>query len=366
MFIKNKYKTKENLSKLKVKELKEILKYNNFKISGKKEILINRLWDFINNNIKKENISRRSTPRLILIEDYDKNRFYKKIDLIKTLNYYNFKNININTINKILNLLNENIKNTNKIIKIQKLFKKNKLKLIEKLRGPAFKNRNLSINDNDFLTFSKIENKYFYSFKDIDNFIYSFDIRSLNELINLNQNNPYNRKKIPEFVKKKLKILLNNLKTEKIPTNIEKIIITDPYQKIKHKVFDLFQKIDMLDNYTDINWFLDLNIYQLKNLYKSAEDIWNYRIMIDPSIDYNKIKKRIIPNNDIFLIPQQYINSINNKIKIQNIILDDFNKLVSEGIEKSDKILGAMWVLTALVEVSKDAAFALPHLIQIN
>ena len=33
-----------------------------------------------------------------------------------------------------------------------------------------------------------------------------------------------------------------------------------------------------LNNYVDVNWFLNLNRVQLKKLYRNAEDIWNYRI----------------------------------------------------------------------------------------
>ena len=51
---------------------------------------------------------------------------------------------------------------------------------------------------------------------------------------------------------------------------------------------------------------------------------------------------------------------------MQNIILNEIDKFISTGIDKASKQLGAMWCLTALVEVSKDAANALPHLIQIT
>ena len=46
---------------------------------------------------------------------------------------------------------------------------------------------------------------------------------------------------------------------------------------MKDKAHHIFHRIDLLGNYTDVNWFLDLNIYQLKTLYREAEDIWNYR-----------------------------------------------------------------------------------------
>jgi hypothetical protein len=49
---------------------------------------------------------------------------------------------------------------------------------------------------------------------------------------------------------------------------------------------------------------------------------------------------------------------------LQNIILNDFKKLISEGIDREEKKLGAILILTGLVEVSYEAANALTHLIQ--
>jgi len=53
------------------------------------------------------------------------------------------------------------------------------------------------------------------------------------------------------------------------------------------------------------------------------------------------------------------------KLKLQNIILNDYLRLINEGINRDEKKLGAILILTGLVEVSFEAADALPHLIQI-
>ena len=54
------------------------------------------------------------------------------------------------------------------------------------------------------------------------------------------------------------------------------------------------------------------------------------------------------------------------KLELQNVILNEFDSFVSLGETKDDKILGAMWMLTALVSVSSDAANAMPQYIQLN
>jgi len=76
-------------------------------------------------------------------------------------------------------------------------------------------------------------------------------------------------------------------------------------------------------------------------------------------------KKRIVNNGTVFNIPIPIIKTFKSKIKLQNIILNDYIRLITEGINREEKKLGAILILTGLVEVSIDASDALPHLIQI-
>ena len=98
---------------------------------------------------------------------------------------------------------------------------------------------------------------------------------------------------------------------------------------------------------------------QLYYFYKSAEDIWNYRA----NLSLNS-KNKIIPNNSVFKIPVWDIFNMKSKQKLQNIILNETDKLISSGKNKEDRVLGAMYILTALVEVSPSCAEAMPWLIQ--
>ena len=95
------------------------------------------------------------------------------------------------------------------------------------------------------------------------------------------------------------------------------------------------------------------------NLYHISEDIWNYRSSMDIIS-----KQRIVSNGVVFNIPQCIVKSCKSKIKLQDIILNDYIRMINEGINREEKKLGAILILTALVEVSGDAADALPHLVQ--
>jgi hypothetical protein len=126
------------------------------------------------------------------------------------------------------------------------------------------------------------------------------------------------------------------------------------------KIKDLFYRINMLDNYTDPLWFKHLSFTQLLTLYIKAEDIWNYRSNMNI-----ESKKKIVNNGIAFNIPHHLLKTIKNYMKLQNIILDEFMRLITEGVDRDERKLGAILLLTALVEVSGDAANALPHLVQV-
>lgn len=72
------------------------------------------------------------------------------------------------------------------IIKIQKSFRGLIQRKYNLLHGPAFMKRNICNNPTDFITLEPIkdiEHNQFISYKDIDNFVYGFDIVSLYNLI---------------------------------------------------------------------------------------------------------------------------------------------------------------------------------------
>lgn len=254
-------------------------------------------------------------------------------------------------------------KNLAKLIKVQKTVKNFLKKKEIYLRGPGYLNREKCNNQEDFLTFEpivEIPNKYFFSFKDEDNFIYGFDIRSFHKLIESNMSNPYNRNEIPDLAKKNLEKLINNPKYEL--EEIQKAEITGE-QKIKQKVLNVFQKIDQLDTYaggTNINWFLNLSRIQLREYYKVLEDIWNYRSELS-----NSRKNMIVPNKKMFPISVPTFYRMNEKNKMRKIVLQEMDKLVDSAITREDKIIGSYYVLIGLVEVSNEVAESLPWLVQV-
>lgn len=221
--------------------------------------------------------------------------------------------------------------------------------------------RKKCINDEDICTTQskyEIPSKYYFDFKDENNFTYCFDIRSFAKLLEMPHSiNPYTMKDIPSSAIEKFNEIINN-------TNISLDFEEDdktPTQAFKHYMVDVFHKYDMLDNYTDHTWFSKLSLSQLKDLYQIAEDVWNYRSQL-----LDEHKRRIVKNGIAFNIPLPEIQKFKHTQfkQLQTIILDEFNRFATEGVDVNEKKLGAMLMLTALVEVSVPAFNALPHLSQ--
>jgi hypothetical protein len=258
------------------------------------------------------------------------------------------------------------------IIKIQKYHRRYVIRQFNRLHGPAIVRRSLCKNTEDFITYEQIKYIHpneFYSFKDTtDGHIYGFRIKSLIEYIKCNEMyagskknmiNPYNNMPIPdnriEHIKKVYELLLKyGIIHPSVPPKMTK------EQQMTDFAIRIFNRIDNLGNYTDVNWFLDLNINQLKVLYREAEDIWNYRALhLTP-----EIKKKHIPNNDAFKIKPHRVNAMINKLKVQNIILEQFYKFITEGETAEECKTGALWMLMAMVKVSSAQAESMGWLIQ--
>jgi hypothetical protein len=303
--------------------------------------------DYFNNNLLQNRFTLKNLKLTI-----------KHLKLEKIIKLTQKKKILYNEIKRYYN----NVKNVNKIILIQKIFRGFKNRV---MYGKGLLYRNKCINTEDFLTLINLKEipiKYFFSFTDINNFIYGFDIRSLNKLLENDNKNPYNREIFSNYVLRYINIRLKHINISNISIEIEQIDLTSQ-QSQRNKIITIFQKFDLLGNYTDSIWFENLSFDQLKDLYFIAEDIWNYRAELDI-----ETKKKILIDGIAFRISYNYIKNLSNnefnKNKLQNIVLDEFNRFLTEGITESDKVLGSLLMLTALVEVSPNAANSLPHLIQ--
>ena len=266
---------------------------------------------------------------------------------------------------RFLKTLNKYIDHLDGIVKIQSIFRGFLVRKMIRLRGISVYCRHLVNNETDFLTFDSIENisnESYYSFKDNDNIVWGFNIITFKELLKEAENgsvtNPYTTKIIDSDTIEKFKSLISKIEKHR-KVEVEKTVIEDPFICMQQKCIKVFQKMDNLEQYTQCEWFTELSLGELRELYKQMLDLWDYRVGLT-DID----KRKYVKSGKLFTESVSNINNCKDKLKLSNVLLDDFDRLVSEGKTRADKTTGALWILSGLTLVSLSARDALPWLFQ--
>ena len=289
-------------------------------------------------------------------------------DLHKTLEHYNISTIGNKKIlferllthfDSLLPYINYN----NSILKIQNYLRKKINTNLNSLQQYFNFSINDCINDTDVLTLDKLKELdpgYLFTYKDSDNFIYGFDVRTISKLLENEPVNPYTGKLFDTDTINKISKLLHYLSIKGIKLTHEKETseeVNDSKYKIKRRVIKVFQEMDSLDQYTNPSWFLDLNLNKLYRFYKEAEDIWNYRLNLT-----KETKSKIVPpDGKVFKIePKNVFKNHNTISKLQELCLEVIEKLIYSANDRSDRVNGCIYVLLALVIVNKEAALAMP------
>ena len=255
-------------------------------------------------------------------------------------------------------------------IVIQGCIKQYLLKKLLEAKGPAVIKRKLCVNDFDFFTMEDVQDielQQIITYKDADGFIYGFDVMSLYNLIikggdGVNTQNPYNRKPFPQR-------LFDNFDkiTRLTKYFFEDCVVTiappppvDERKVLELKLISLFQDINELGNYSDHNWLWSLNRISLVRFIREAIDIWQYRANLS-----NNVRCSICPphGNPFVDVPYHSLPSLDT-IRLLKAAESMIRHFVTRAHRTEDRALGAQYVLCALTLVSEDAAMAMPWLYQ--
>jgi hypothetical protein len=256
-------------------------------------------------------------------------------------------------------------------VKIQKIVRGIIQRDYNNLHGPALFRRHLCTNNTDFFTMedlSDIPHSQFFSFKDVDNFIYGFDIVSFYNLIQKSERevmNPYNRTVIPKKVVYNIRLLLRLAKVLKthVETKIQDTLgETNDRKTIELRALGLFQKIDSLGHYSDPAWFNALNRSSMIRFMRELIDIWHFRAQINI-----QTKMAICPQQNGNPFRHFSMNYAITEVNFENVrkyVLEVLENLVNSGVDEDSKRLGAYYILGALTLVSEPAATAIPWLFE--
>ncbi len=255
-------------------------------------------------------------------------------------------------------------------VMIQRAWRRYLLRQYNKLRGPARFNRSICVNETDFFTMDTIQDipyHQFYSFQDADTMIYGFDVMSIYTLfqkgLDPKTTNPYNRNVLAKTIKKNVLKLIwfSRLFKEELNMNLAAPDVPgNEMQSISGRSITLFHDMDILGNYTNVQWFLSLGQTAVVRFILELNDIWSYRANLSETV-----KREISPNHrDLFRM--MYIVDIRSVALpiVQDIALSIMEMLVRDGINRDSQCLGANFVLCALTLVNPEAANALPWLFQ--
>ena len=311
-------------------------------------------------------------------------------------------------LNRLIHYLTQDLQ----AIQIQRMIRGIYVRSAIKLRGLALKNRKICVNDTDFYSLEPLENipyMDFFSYTDDKKFTYGFEIDSLYAYLKRKSRrvlNPYNRDNMDKVVKdiRKLERLTKIINTHFVPderaipiktkvkpscntsrhspisavannsrtrrqqntannTNYNNTVMIEHIRSIRVKPFIerarlLFMEIDQLGNYTQYQWFTDLDRRNCLRFYRILRDIWTYRAQIPTSI-----KNKICPLWDPFIVVSNSMNvpelSLQN---VLNICLSVMEDMIYTGIDTEYKTLGTFHVLTALTVVNQEARTNMPWL----
>ena len=252
--------------------------------------------------------------------------------------------------------------------KIQKVWRNYIRKYFNSLRGPALIYRDLCVNASDFLSLENckdIEYNNFFSYKDLEGKIWGFDLISIYNLFvkkSIRAVNPYTTKEFPQEVFENIKKIIKFNKVFKVSVELT-LNQSDSLvnkQILEMRVLSLFQEMDSLDNYTQIEWLLGLNKRLLLKFIMELYDIWTYRA----NLSQNSKREICPPLGAPFRNINFNILSTLSQNQILKLILPSLEQLVKTGINRDARVLGTYYILSALTLVNNSAAEAMPWLYQ--
>ena len=321
-------------------------------------------------NHTKKSQSLKTLPFIQCYSDYTHLIHYKYTiqemkDIIKRMNFPRCKDTQKDKIKEhCTNMLYLSYH----VLTLQRSWRNFFIRRFNSTLGPSYRHFEESNNMDDFLTTENIKDidyYYYFSFKDQDQFVYTFHIVSIASLIHKNMKvNPYNRRPFDQNV---LDDVERRLRYNVILEKTHKFVEYQPQATTIHdRISQLFHHMDHLGNYTSSSWILDLSTRHLRTFIYELYDIWNHRAGLTMTM-----KEEICPprGNPFSRLPQNFISNYNNpRIPpyshqfLLNMCAIIMEKLAYSAHNDSNKNLGVIYILSALTLVSDEARNALPWL----
>lgn len=216
------------------------------------------------------------------------------------------------------------------------------------------------MNHTELYTFEPITHipqHYVISIIDERKVIWVFDVRTLVHSMTQGapSHNPYTREPFLERANQKIHRRIEWLRRRKYPILHTNTDTLSAEQIWKHKVLDVFLRIEALGYYVNCEWFHRLSLEDHKRFYSALFSLWGWRLQLSVAD-----KERIVPMDGAQLF-RFHPDEMPTKTLTwwQKGTLSLIDTFISKGCAKEDKKMGAMYSLMALTTVSPAAAEAL-------
>ena len=232
-------------------------------------------------------------------------------------------------------------------------------------QGPAtFCPPSFVTNDTDFVTMeavAEVAKHMRFSFADT-RCLFVADLRSMCPLLGdgrgepATPRNPYTREPLSPLTLARLRRHRAWALRRALPVRHEAPAPASAEQQRRMRAVDLFAHLDELEHYTDADWFLRLDARGHKRLYAELHDIWVHRAELSPSA-----RVALAGRGRLFPQPPQQVWRLP-QAAVEALTLDVIETLTTTAAERADRVLGAMYVVTALTLVAPGAREAYPWL----
>ena len=231
-------------------------------------------------------------------------------------------------------------------------------------QGPAANLLSVATNQTELYSFDpidKIPQPYLLTLVDERRSLWAFDIRTLVHSMTKGSpsQNPYTRDPFTDQAKQKIHARIEWLRRRKYHILHINTDTVSPEQMWKHKVLDIFLRIESLGYYVSCEWFHRLTQDQHKQFYATLFSLWSWKLQLTQAD-----KDRIVPTNGAELFRFHPDDTpAKSQTWWQKTTLSLMDTFISKGATKEDKKMGAMYALMALTAASSAAAEGLPWLV---
>jgi len=232
-------------------------------------------------------------------------------------------------------------------------------------QGPAANLKGISVNATELYSFepiSVIPSYYLISVCDEKKLVWVFDIRTIVHTMatGFPSQNPYTRGSFTDLSMKRIHARIAWLRRRKYHILHANTDILTQEQCWNQKVLDAILKIEALGYYVSCEWFTELTKEEHMKFYRRLYSIWNWRLnltraekeAIVPQYDARPCVFRFSPNDQ----PEKSVTWW------ERYTLSIVEAFTTRSSDREQQKLGALYILMALVQVSKGAAEGLPWL----